>query len=69
FSTMGRNKYLKLPKPGTNPRGVELSKEALLRLIEDKRTQAITIKWRRRKIDYNPYKRWVDAWKKKTLEM
>lgn len=27
FDKLGREKYIKLPKPGTNPRGVEISKE------------------------------------------
>lgn len=59
---MGREAYLKLPKPGTNPRGVEISKEGLLRLIKDRDTKSIEILWQRSKIDYNPYKRWVDYW-------
>jgi hypothetical protein len=63
FEEMGREKYIKLPKPGTNPRGVEISKESLLRLIKDKNTKVIEIIWKRSKIDYNPYKRWVDYWK------
>ena len=29
FREIGRGKYIKLPKPGTNPRGVEITKEAL----------------------------------------
>lgn len=29
FNEIGREKYIKLPKPGTNPRGVEITKEAL----------------------------------------
>ncbi|MEO0163338.1 MAG: ThaI family type II restriction endonuclease [candidate division WOR-3 bacterium] len=29
FDRIGRNKYIKLPKPGTNPRGVEISRKAL----------------------------------------
>lgn len=62
---IGKNKYLKLPKLGTNPRGIEISKEALSELLESKRTRTIEINWKRTKIDYNPYKRWVDYWKKK----
>lgn len=63
FGHMGRTRYFKLPKPGTNPRGVEISKEALLRLIRDKDTKSIKIVWQRSKIEYNPYRRWVDYWK------
>ena len=59
---MGREKYIKLPKPGTNPRGVEITKEALETLVEDKESRAIEIYWQKAKIDYNPYRRWVDYW-------
>lgn len=62
FEKIGKERYIKLPKPGTNPRGVEISKEALLQLVRDKETQVIEISWQRSKIDYNPYKRWVDYW-------
>ena len=63
FDKIGREKYIKLPKPGTNPRGVEISKEALSSLIEDKMTKVIEISWQKTEADYNPYKRWVDYWK------
>ncbi|HHT9105491.1 MAG TPA: ThaI family type II restriction endonuclease [Candidatus Wujingus californicus] len=63
MSQIGKEKYLKLPKVGTNPRGVEISKEGLLMLLQDKDTKCIEIVWRHSKIDYNPYKRWVDYWK------
>ncbi len=62
FEKIGKERYIKLPKPGTNPRGVEITKEALLQLVRDKKTQVIEISWQRSKIDYNPYKRWVDYW-------
>jgi hypothetical protein len=63
FRVMGREKYFKLPKPGTNPRGVEISKDALLRLLQDKDTKKIEIFWKRSVIEYKPYQRWVDYWK------
>ncbi len=63
FDRIGRESYIKLPKPGTNPRGVEITKEALLTLIEDSETKGIKINWQRMKIDFNPYKKWVDLWK------
>ena len=62
FERIGREKYIKLPKPGTNPRGVEISKEALETLVKDKESKVIEIYWQKAKIDYNPYKRWVDYW-------
>lgn len=63
FDIIGKDEYIKLPKPGTNPRGVEIKKETLLRLVEDKITQSIKIHWQRTKVDYDPYKQWVDYWK------
>jgi hypothetical protein len=63
FKSMGREKYIKLPIAGTNPRGVEITQEALSQLVQDKETKVIEINWRRSEIDYHPYKRWVDYWR------
>ncbi|MGC9054627.1 MAG: ThaI family type II restriction endonuclease [Candidatus Hydrogenedens sp.] len=63
FDEMGRKNYIKLPKPGTNPRGVELSKEALSKLLYHKQTKKIEIHWQKIAIKYNSYKRWIDMWK------
>jgi hypothetical protein len=63
FDRVGRNGYIKLPKPGTNPRGVEITKEALMSLVKDDLSKSIEISWQKTKIDYNPYKRWVDYWR------
>src|SRR3989337_1375645 len=52
----------KLPKAGTNPRGAEITKEALSNLVADKQCQHIIIEWQKTKIDFNPYKKWVDFW-------
>jgi len=64
FNGIGKTGYIKLPKPGTNPRGVEITKEALEAIVTDKESKIIEIYWQRTKIDYNPYQRWVDHWKK-----
>ncbi|MCR4433933.1 MAG: ThaI family type II restriction endonuclease [Caldiserica bacterium] len=63
FAKIGRENYIKLPKPGTNPRGVEITKEALMGLIGDKESQNIMINWYKTKIEFNSYKRWVDLWR------
>jgi len=63
FEGIGRERYIKLPKLGTNPRGVEITKEALSQLARGKETKVIEIDWRRSEIDYHPYKRWVDYWR------
>lgn len=62
FEKIGREKYIKLPKAGTNPRGVEITKEALSNLVEDNKSKSIEINWQRTEIDFNPYKRWIDLW-------
>ena len=63
FDKIGRNNYIRLPKPGTNPRGVEITKEALSSLVENSQSKRIVIDWQRKKIEFNPYKRWVDLWR------
>jgi len=62
FEKIGRERYIKLPKSGTNPRGVEITKEALTELIENQYTKKITIHWIREKIEFNPYKKWIEMW-------
>jgi hypothetical protein len=59
---IGRKNYILLPKQGTNPRGVEITKSALTTLIKDPGTKRIEIEWKKVEIEYDPYKRWVDLW-------
>ena len=63
FFLLGKEKYLKMPKAGTNPRGVEFSKEAIQRMLQHSKTLKIKINWVKQDIPYNIYKRWVDFWK------
>lgn len=62
FSRLGRDRYLKMPRAGTNPRGVEFSKEAITLMIAHNGTSRIRINWTHEDITYDPYKRWVDYW-------
>jgi len=62
FDKIGKENYIRLPKPGTNPRGVEIAKEALISLVEDRESRKIIINWQRTKIEFNSYKRWIDLW-------
>ncbi len=56
-------KYIKLPKRGTNPRGVEISSIALKECVLHDDTRKIFIDWKVSKdLDYNPYKEWVELW-------
>jgi hypothetical protein len=59
---MGRAEYIKLPKAGTNPRGVEVSGKALDVLSKHPQTLHFPVQWHRTKVEYNPYRRWLDFW-------
>jgi hypothetical protein len=59
---MGRERYIKLPKVGTNPRGVEISADALTSLSLEKDTLKLQINWRKSNVDVDTFKRWVELW-------
>jgi hypothetical protein len=63
FNEMERHNYIKLPKLGTNPRGVEFTRQSLENLIADNNTRRILIEWQRIDMEFNPYKRWIDLWR------
>jgi hypothetical protein len=63
YNEIGKTRYIRLPKPGTNPRGVEITREALEAIVMHKDSKVIKIHWQRAKIDYNQYQRWVDYWR------
>lgn len=63
FKKCGKEEYIKLPKVGTNPRGVEITKRALYEILHHKNTCMIPIRWEKVDISIDPYKRWVDYWK------
>ena len=66
LSQHGKDFYFKLPKKGTNPRGVEITNQAFKELIKHHETKRIRINWvRNKQQDYNPYGRWVDLWENK----
>ncbi|MCL2370701.1 MAG: ThaI family type II restriction endonuclease [Firmicutes bacterium] len=65
LENIGRERYIKLPKAGTNPRGAEISQEALNLLLECEDTRTIEIPFIRDEIDYREiYTKWLDAWRK-----
>lgn len=63
ITQLGKENYLRLPKQGTNPRGVDLSREAVRLLLNDTDTKCIPIEWKRPEMTYDPYKRGVDYWR------
>lgn len=62
FENLGRERYFKLPVEGTNPRGVEISGEGLLKLVEHNSTLKIPINWNKEIIEFKPFKRWLELW-------
>jgi len=62
LENMGRETYIKLPKAGTNPRGVEMSGKAIQELLQHKNTLSIPINWKKEIIDFKPFKRWIELW-------
>jgi len=63
FEALGKNRYFKLPKRGTNPRGVEITADAMSRLAVHSLTKKIEIHWKRPEGDYDQYARWVEYWR------
>jgi hypothetical protein len=64
LKAIGRERYIKLPKAGTNPRGVEITGEALNILANHPKIHKIPIEWIREAKEYNPYTRCLDHWER-----
>jgi len=62
FNQIGRKNYIKLPKAGTNPRGVEITKQAIQLIVKDKEVYKIDIKWDRVENNTSIYDRWIKLW-------
>lgn len=62
---IGREAYLKKPKQGTNPRGVEMSALAMRKLRQSNEALHMKIDWKREDTvlgERRIYERWVDLW-------
>ncbi|MCS6876577.1 MAG: ThaI family type II restriction endonuclease [Aquificaceae bacterium] len=68
LNTIGKERYIKKPKQGTNPRGVEISAEALELCVEKAKEKgySINISWEvpAELLNYSPYTRWIELWAK-----
>ncbi|MEX1138277.1 MAG: ThaI family type II restriction endonuclease [Bacteroidota bacterium] len=64
FREIGRDEYIKLPKQGTNPRGVEISGDALKMLSRHEETLRIEIEWKKKDVGYNPIEKWLELWRR-----
>jgi len=63
---IGRSKFLNLPKPGTNPRGVEISREAVSQMLAQPHTKRLSISWRisksRAELREQSLQQWIELW-------
>ncbi|MDG1701395.1 MAG: ThaI family type II restriction endonuclease [Opitutae bacterium] len=65
LNKFGKDIYFKLPKIGTNPRGVEISNLAMRKLVEHPETKFLRIEWTRKNNNnpISPYEKWLKYWK------
>jgi hypothetical protein len=63
FDHLNRTGYFKLPKEGTNPRGVEITPRAMAALVAHPATLAISVEWKRPSDEYDQYQRWIEYWR------
>lgn len=59
--------YMKLPREGTNSRGVEISYKAMKKILSHPATRSIKILWNKDTSllggkDWTPYSRWLKSW-------
>lgn len=59
---IGRENYIKLPKAGTNPRGVEMTGKAIQGLLSHQKTLKIPINWNKEIVNFKPFQRWIELW-------
>jgi len=68
FEQLGKERYLRMPKQGTNPRGVDISSVAVEALLKHPSTKALTIAWSypdnltAEALRLASYKRWLQYW-------
>lgn len=62
FLSLGSEGYIKLPKAGTNPRGVEFNSAALRLLCNNQETYKLDIEWVKPDIQVNVFKKWIELW-------
>ena len=66
---IGTERYMRLPKPNTNPRGIDMSSEALEILTQSSTTLTLPILWQKEKTTYRPYQRWIQLWQAETQKI
>ena len=62
---LGKEKFMKVPSQGTNPRGVEISSHAMHAMQQHSDTLCLSINWKRDPsllVERALYRRWIDLW-------
>jgi hypothetical protein len=65
---LGKERYLKVPKRGTNPRGVAISSESVQEFLRHSLTKSLTIEWKlpadlvTKELRLAPYTQWLQYW-------
>ena len=62
INEIGIENYIKLPKLGTNNRGIEFSTIAMSKLLHNKQTKCIMINWIESELNFSVYERWLELW-------
>ncbi len=62
LKVMGKDGYFKLPKPGTNPRGIEFNPIALESMCNHPDSLSMVITWTKPQTSIYIYQRWIDLW-------
>jgi len=62
YDMLCRDGYIKLPKAGTNPRGVEIAGNALKLACENTLSDIIPVMWFKQDVRFNQFTRWVELW-------
>lgn len=64
FAELTPEGYMKLPREGTNSRGVEIAHQAMKKLLSHHATFSLDIKWNKETLPegWNPYHQWLELW-------
>ena len=64
FDELTPEGYIKLPREGTNSRGVEIAHQAMKKLLSHRATSSFDIKWNKETLpeEWNPYHQWLELW-------
>ena len=64
YETLGGDRYL-TAHTGTNHRGISIRAPAMTKLMHHSNTMRLTVNWIKSGLDYTPYTRWEEFWRKR----